>query len=64
MFQPGSFKKMISSVLSDFSSEYYFKFLPLFFQANKTKVTWKANLHVQCSTDQNSLDINFFQEAS
>ena len=28
------------------------------------KVIWKENLHVHCSTDQNSLDRSFFQEAS
>ena len=28
------------------------------------KVIWKENLHLHCSTDQNSLDRNFFQEAS
>ena len=28
------------------------------------KVIWKENLHVHCSTDKDSLDINFFQEAS
>ena len=28
------------------------------------KVIWKENQHVDCSTDQNSLDRNFFQEAS
>ena len=41
-----------------------FSISPFTFQANKTKVIWKENLHVHCSTDPNSLDRNFFQDAS
>ena len=32
-------KKIISEVLSDFPSQFYFQFHPFFFQANQTKVT-------------------------
>ena len=56
---------MISKVLSDFPSQFHFQFHPLFFKQTKKKGNLiVANVHVHCSTDQNSLDNNFFQEAS
>ena len=49
---------MIFWLLSDFYSQYYFQFSPFIFQANE-RLIWTANLHVHCSTDQNTCDRNF-----
>ena len=40
-----------------------FSIPPFIFQANKTKVK-KTYMYIVARTDQNSLDKNFFQEAS
>ena len=49
--------------LSEFSSQYCFQFLPLFFKQTKPKGK-KTYMYIVARTDQNSLDKIFFQETS